>query len=345
MTISKANVLLVGCGGIGTIAALNLQIGGRATVTAVLRSNYDHVKNHGFHIRSVDHGLVEGFRPDTIIKSIPDVAKEGIPPYKYIVCTTKNVPDNPPTLLDLIKPAVTPGYSVIVLIQNGLNIEKPIVEAFPQNVVLSGVSFCGSHQVELGKIVHEDNDDVAIGPFDNPALDRAQQEQAAREFVEIYGAGGKCQPEFNPNVGWARWRKLLYNACLNSICAVTDLDTGRIQLADGAIDGLVRPAMEEIRAGAKACGHDLPAELVDKMITMDPITMYNPPSMQVDLRKGRYCEYENIVGEPLREGTKHGVPMPTLTVLYGILRAIQWRTKEKNGLIPIPEPMDHTHTS
>lgn len=65
MTISKANVLLVGCGGIGTIAALNLQIGGRATVTAVLRSNYDYVKNHGFHIRSVDHGLVEGFRPDT----------------------------------------------------------------------------------------------------------------------------------------------------------------------------------------------------------------------------------------------------------------------------------------
>lgn len=63
--LSKANVLLVGCGGIGTIAALNLQIGGRATVTAVLRSNYEHVKKHGFHIRSVDHGVVEGFRPDT----------------------------------------------------------------------------------------------------------------------------------------------------------------------------------------------------------------------------------------------------------------------------------------
>lgn len=59
----KANVLLVGCGGIGTISALNLEIGGRATVTAVLRSNYDAVQAKGFHIRSVDHGLIENFRP------------------------------------------------------------------------------------------------------------------------------------------------------------------------------------------------------------------------------------------------------------------------------------------
>lgn len=63
--MSKANVLLVGCGGIGTIYALNLQASGKATVTAVLRSNYEHVRKHGFHIRSIDHGVVPSFRPDT----------------------------------------------------------------------------------------------------------------------------------------------------------------------------------------------------------------------------------------------------------------------------------------
>jgi hypothetical protein len=44
----------------------------------------------------------------------------------YIICTTKNIPDVPPSLGDLIKPAVTPGHSIIVLIQNGLNMEKPL---------------------------------------------------------------------------------------------------------------------------------------------------------------------------------------------------------------------------
>ncbi|XRM43877.1 hypothetical protein ABZX51_007027 [Aspergillus tubingensis] len=338
----KANILLIGCGGIGTIAALNLELGGKAIVTAVLRSNYDHVKAHGFSIKSIGHGEVKGFRPSILRNTIPDVEKENLPPYRYIVVTTKNYADVSPTVAEIIRPAVTRGYTRIALVQNGLNIEKPLIAAFPENIILSGVSFCGSHQVSLGEIVHEDDDELYVGAFRNPNLIPDKEDAAAKEYCEIYGAGGKCNPQFNPNVGFSRWRKLLYNACLNPICAITDLDTGRIQLADGAIENLVRPAMEEIRAGAKACGHDLPPELVDFMITMDPITMYNPPSMQVDIRNGRFCEYENIVGEALKEGKARGVPMPTLTVLYGLLKAIQWRTKERKGLVQIPEPEDHT---
>ena len=138
----------------------------------------------------------------------------------------------------------------------------------------------------------------------------------------------------------------MYNACLNSTCAITDLDTGRLQLATEVVEGLVRPAMHEIRAAAKASGgHDLPIELVDTVIATDPITMYNPPSMQVDVRNGRYIEFENIVGEPVREAAKCGVPTPTLLVLYNLLKAIQWRTKERKGLIEIPARADHTGTS
>lgn len=221
----------------------------------------------------------------SVLPAVPDVAAEGLQPYDYVICTTKNVPDVPPSLADIIKPAVTPGKSVIVLIQNGLNIEKPIMKAFPTNIVLSGVSFCGSHEIGHGEIVHEDNDLLFVGAFKNPALDPAAEAKAAEDFVDMYSAGGKCVCEYKPDVGWTRWRKLLYNACLNPICAITDLDTGRIQLAQGTLNGLVRPAMQEIRAAAKACGHDLPEDLIDFMIKLDPITMYNPPSMQVDVRK------------------------------------------------------------
>jgi ketopantoate reductase len=60
---SKATVLLVGSGGVGTIAALNLELGGLAQVTAVLRSNYEAVKEKGFTIRSADHGTLSEWRP------------------------------------------------------------------------------------------------------------------------------------------------------------------------------------------------------------------------------------------------------------------------------------------
>ncbi|KKY20018.1 putative 2-dehydropantoate 2-reductase family [Phaeomoniella chlamydospora] len=282
---AKSRVLLVGSGGIGTIAALNLETGGRAAVSAVLRSNFAAVEKRGFNIKSCDHGVVNGFKPTELLSSIPNVATGNISPFDYIVCTTKNIPDVPPTLAEIIKPAVTPGHSVVVLVQNGLNIERPILAAFPSNIVLSGVSFCGSHEINHGEIVHEDNDRLFVGAFRNPALDREKEVEAAEAFVQMYKAGGKCISEHQPDVGFTRWRKLLYNACLNPVCAITDLDTGRIQLAPGAVDGLVKPAMNEIRAAAKAMGHDLPEELIDFMITMDPITMYNPPSMQVDVRK------------------------------------------------------------
>ena len=213
------------------------------------------------------------------------MAEERLDPFKYIVVTTKNIPDVPPPLVDLVTPAVTRGHTTIVLIQNGLNIEKPFIAAFPENITLSSVTFCGSHEVATGEIVHEDNDRSTVGAFRNPNLDPSIEDTEAQEFCRVYQAGGKCLAEFNPDVAFSRWRKLLYNACLNSICAITDLDTGRIQLANAAVEFLVAPAMEEIRAAAKANGVDLPADLVDFMITMDPITMYNPPSMQVDMRK------------------------------------------------------------
>ena len=59
----KAQVLLVGCGGVGAIAALNLETGGQAAVTAVLRSNYSKVISDGFHIKSCDHGDISGWKP------------------------------------------------------------------------------------------------------------------------------------------------------------------------------------------------------------------------------------------------------------------------------------------
>ncbi|KAL1311791.1 hypothetical protein AAFC00_001874 [Neodothiora populina] len=333
MASSKAKVLLFGGGGVGTITALNLEAGGLTSVTAVLRSNYNTVINKGFDIKSCDHGTVSGWRPSKVLKSIPLTSEEK---FDYIVCTTKNVPDCPPTLAELIAPAVVPGHTVIVLVQNGFNIELPMFKAFPDNIVLSGVSLIGSHEVQHGVIEHDDNDRSFIGPFHNPRLDPAKEEAAAKEYVKLYSASGKCSCEFTDDVPFTRWRKLIYNACLNSICALTGLDTGRLRLADDLVDSLVRPAMEEIRAAAKANGVELPADVCDFMINLDPVTMYLPPSMLGDVRKGNYTEYENILGEPLRAGTALGVPMPTLTVLYHLLKAIQWRTKEINGVVKIP---------
>lgn len=62
-TEQKTNVLLLGGGAVGAIAALNIEAGGLGSVTAVLRTNFKVVKVEGYIIESVDHGNFKGWRP------------------------------------------------------------------------------------------------------------------------------------------------------------------------------------------------------------------------------------------------------------------------------------------
>lgn len=62
-TTNKSRVLLVGTGAIGTMAAYALEKGGKASVTAVLRSSFSVVDKEGFTIKSIEHGDVTGWKP------------------------------------------------------------------------------------------------------------------------------------------------------------------------------------------------------------------------------------------------------------------------------------------
>jgi len=47
-------------------------------------------------------------------------------------------------------------------------------------------------------------------------------------------------------------------------------------------------------------------------------------------------EVEYLVGEPLREADKAGIPTPNLKAIYEICKAVQWRIKEAKGLVTVP---------
>lgn len=225
--------------------------------------------------------------------TVPNIIEEHLPPYDYIVLTTKNIPDISPTVVDLVAPALSLDnkHTVLVLIQNGLHIHKPFAISYPSTIVLSGISMIGSEEVSLGCIEQGDHDRLIIGQFlcTSSSLNESA-EAAAREFVRMYASGGKTNCSYGPSVLHDRWRKLVYNACLNPICAITGLDTGRIRLAGGGatVEMLVRPAMQEIVKAAKTCDNvDLGESIVQQMIDVDPLDAYLSPSMLADVRKVR----------------------------------------------------------
>ena len=213
------------------------------------------------------------------------MSKESLRPFDFIVVTTKNIADVSPIVADIIAPAVTPWHTTIVLLQNGLNIEKPLLVAFPTNPVLSGVSLIGATETSPGVILHDDRDRLIIGAFTNPNIPLSTSVASAQRFVQLYSASGKVSCTYNENVGFVRWRKLVYNACYNSACAITHMDTSRMRILKFPIDDVVRPLMIEIVAIAKAAGHELPESIVEDMINCDPEDTYFKPSMQQDIEK------------------------------------------------------------
>ncbi|KAF5639080.1 Ketopantoate reductase [Fusarium sp. NRRL 52700] len=327
--MAKSKVLVIGTGGIGTMAAYALEKGGKAEVTAVMRSNYNAAVKSGIDIDSVEYGQIKGWRPTAIVKSVIEAS---IAPFDYIVVTTKNLSDIKPTVADIIAPAVTPGKTAIVLSQNGINIEKPLIERFPNNPLISSVAYTGATETAYAKIYSADPDCQKIGPFVNPQVPTEVAEDAARRYVEIYNPSGNLDVIYEPNVAAVRWRKLAYNASFNPVASILGLDTPRMRMSRHVIEDLIIPIINEISAIAEASGVILRKDLVESVLTQDHPDDPFKPSMCQDYEKSQLMEVENIVGEAIREGDKYGVPIPTLRVIYGIMKGLQLKVKEQKGL-------------
>ena len=196
------------------------------------------------------------------------------------MCCTKNTPDIYP-IGQIIAPAVSPNHTVIVLIQNGLNIEKPFMAQFPQNMVLSGVSRIDAHEISKGVIEQKQRDLLYVGPFPSQSHDAESLSKSALHFIDIYSAAGKTTCLYRPDVGYDRWAKLVYNATLNPVSALVDLNTGELQMTS-VVDTLVIPAMKEVMKVAEAAGHKLPDRIIEETIRSNPIEKMITPSMQVD---------------------------------------------------------------
>ena len=124
-------VLIIGAGAIGGFYGSLLAKAG-ADVAVVCRSDYDHVKKHGFKIDSYVLGTWT-FTPSQVLENAADY--EGTA--DYVLLCTKVVPSV--DRVALIRPAVS-ANTAIVFIQNGVEIEQEMLSAFPDNEIISGLA-------------------------------------------------------------------------------------------------------------------------------------------------------------------------------------------------------------
>lgn len=331
--MTNPNVLLIGTGGVGTIVAYGIHYAGRANLSVVVRRDYKKVLSTGWEIHSVDYGDINGWKPQKVYPDIETAAKESNGEvFDFVVVTTKNLPDIS-KVEDLVEPVVTPEKTTVVLMQNGFDLGRPFAVKYPKNVCVSGVSHIGSRNIN-GVITQTQNDKSLVSYFNNPNLPKEILEAKTKEFISIY-SNDKNNCTYFPDAKWYRYRKLVYNATLNTVCALTGIDTGRLELS-GGLESISIPAMKEVITVAKADGVSLPRDVINLVVHSDDGDWYEP-SMRIDVKKGNPIELEVILGNLLVVAKELSVPTPTLSLLYELLKVVQFKLKENKGLFSLPE--------
>lgn len=314
-------ILLLGPGSIGAVYLFQLQQAG-CIVTAVCRSNYDVVKEHGFRLDSVRFGK-QTYRPHKTVREVSECSGEV---FDYVLVCTKSFPGSKPSLADMIE-CVLAGrpQTAIVLAQNGIDIEAEIAEAFPDNPILSGVVYCPAIQTSPGFIEYPEMLSLLeLGTY--PANAPAHHKTTAVAFAELMVRGGGGA-EVLEDVQTARWAKLLMNAAWNPICALTLCTDGEFLLtsepfAPQLVWGIM---LEIIDLAAKMGVTGITEDVAKKKLAISQKRAETGTgremSMLQDVKQGRPFEVEAIVGNTVRLGRQHGVPMSRLETIYALLKA------------------------
>lgn len=322
-------VLIFGTGGVGAVYGYILDKAG-CLVTAVCRANYQAVTEHGIHIRSKIFGECH-YCPITTRTAL-EAADDG--PFDYIIVASKAFPHTP----ELIKNAVTPGRTAIVLAQNGIGIEDDYVTLYPTNTIISGVVYLPVTQVEPGIVEMGPLERFEIGTFPANASSKAKKE--TRRLSELWKAGGATAPVFD-DVQPVRWLKVAINASWNPITALTLCDDANYLRSSDLAEPIVRKIMKEVGRVATAAGY--PEAITDDLIIKDLerpksrlATGGKEPSMLTDVRAHRPIEVEAILGNTLRIGERYEVKnTPYLELLYTLAKARNYELEKPEGWKPL----------
>jgi 2-dehydropantoate 2-reductase len=215
--------------------------------------------------------------------------------------------------------------ATLMTIQNGLGAEE-LVRRFGDWPLLSAVTFMSGVRHDDAHVEYELDTETWLGPYaGTTTFERAQEVEA---LLVDAGLRARAFPDLLP----AQWSKLVFNATVNTVAALTDLPhVGAFADRDRPTDlgHLVHGLVEEGKAVAAAAGvalHEDPWEMnvlaVRRGETLAAEGHYaHVPSMLEDVRSGRPTEIDFITGALVREADRLGVPVPLHTAMYRLVKA------------------------
>jgi 2-dehydropantoate 2-reductase len=203
--------------------------------------------------------------------------------------------------------------TAVMTVQNGLGAE----EAFPGRRILSAVTFMSGTRHEDTHVEYILDTETWLGPYGETPLALAQEVAAT---IVASGLKARAFEDLRP----AQWSKLIFNATVNAVAALTGLPHDPHFAArehPGDLGHLVFELVEEGKRVAVAAGVELHEDPWEMNVLATQRGSRHYPSMLEDVEARRPTEIEHITGALVREAGRVGVPVPLHTTLYRLVRA------------------------
>jgi 2-dehydropantoate 2-reductase len=188
-----------------------------------------------------------------------------------------------------------------------------IARNIPYLKVVGCIAYPAARVVEPGVIEHLEGNRFTLG---EPDGSRSERVQAISSMLVKAGLKAPVQTRIRNEI----WLKLLGNATLNPLSALTRASLADIVTSPVTSD-LVRTLMEEVAAVATALGAEVPLT-IEKRMAGAAATGGHKTSMLQDLEAGRPLEVDALVGAVVELADGAGVQVPTLRVLYGLVKLL-----------------------
>jgi 2-dehydropantoate 2-reductase len=296
-------VCVVGAGVIGSLYAAHLS---RVTDVWVLTRRAEHAR------ALAEQGLTVTGRADfrTELRATNDPG-ELPPPDVAIVATKATGLDDAARALEGRFPGAT-----VVTVQNGLGAEQ-IVRRHGEWPLVSGVTFMSGTRHDDTHVEYILDTETWLGPYNGTPYDRVEELAA---LIERAGLKARAFPDLRP----AQWSKLIFNATVNAVAALTGLPHDHhfgAESEPGDLGHLVHALMDEGKAVAAAAGIELHEDPWEMNVHATRRGSAHYPSMLEDVEARRPTEIELITGSLVREAERLGVPVPLHTALYRLIKA------------------------
>jgi 2-dehydropantoate 2-reductase len=207
-----------------------------------------------------------------------------------------------------------PDTTTFMPVLNGLGAEE-IVREYGEWPIVSAVTFMSGTKHSDTHVEYILDTETWLGPYEDTPF------EGVREIADLIVASG-LQAEALPDLRPAQWSKLIFNASVNSVAAVTRLPHDFHFSAEEEpfdLGHLVHGLIDEGKSVAAAAGielHDDPWEM-NVLATRRGYAHY--PSMLEDVEARRPTEIELITGSLVREAERHQVDVPLHRTLYALV--------------------------